>query len=321
MSVEQEDCLYKGMVVRVYPVDDNGNLSKGAGNQELLYDLIILGGPRAGHKVNGARDLCFLGGINNYSERVWRAATNPNFKRDGGLDLSQQDGDVVFFCFLGGNPFYPIILGAATHYQNNGKTGATSNQMPRLLFEYNGLHVLIDNQGQLWITRKAGTASTKTAAFTPGTTEECNVQLINNTVIIKDKSGNNITIDAVTKSIFITAPEEFKVSCTNMNLLASNSYTLSTKTATVNASTSHTLNTPVSTVNASTSETLNTATSTVNASGTHNINTPTTNINIGGSEGTINVNGSSYSVVTSNSYDPFLMAKHIDSYNKFKTKG
>lgn len=295
----QRPGLYKGMITRVYPIDDNGNPSRGVGNQEVVYDLIILGGSRAGEQITNVRDICSLGGITGFSERIWRACTNPNFKREGGNDISKQDGDVVIFMFLGENPLYPMIVGGATHYQNNGATGATSDEMPRLLWEYNGINVLIDNEGQLFVTHKGGSAVPEKGAFTPKSGFEAIVKLIENQVIIEDNSGNIITIDAAQKTISITAPTEIKMTANAMTLLANNSYSLITKTATINATTSLTVTTPTANVDADA----------LNVAGQN------------GGDSQVSLNGSSFKVVSTNSYDPFLMGPHIDGYNKVTTKG
>lgn len=299
LNITERPGMYKGMVMRVYPIDDNGNPSKGVGNQEVVYDLIVLGGARAGEQVTNARDICFLGGVSNYSERTWRACSNPNFQRESGTDIGKQDGDVVIFTFLNDNPLYPMILGGATHYQNNGLTGATSMELPRLLFEYNGINILIDNQGQLFVTHKGGVADTSRGGFTPNKAFESVIQMSEQQVIIKDNVGNIITVDAASKSIIISAPSAFNVSSDTMALLAKSSYSLTTKVVTIQATTSIDIKTPTTTLESDQ----------VTVEGQS------------GGDAQVSLNGSTFKVVSTNSYDPFLAGPHIDGYTKVTTKG
>lgn len=236
--VPKDSNTYKGIVTRVYYVDDKQNLSKGASNQEVMYDVTILGGFKHGQKITNVRDASFLAGKDNYSEKTWRATENTNLSRKNGKPISEQDGDLVYVTFLGGNTGFPIIIsGAGTQFQNKGKVGAKKADGPRLLFEYNGLKVLINNKGELMVTRKGGKAISEKGSFEPGTDEEASFQIIDKKVIIKDKSDNEITIDAAAKKISIAAPNQIELSTKVMKIMADNAYTLESQTIKISGTT------------------------------------------------------------------------------------
>lgn len=228
--VSSDPFIYKGIVTRVYYVDDDKNVSKGASNQEVMYDVVIIGGNKHGQIISNVRDISCLGGKNNYSEQIWQAAENPNLSRTDGKTLAESDGDVVFIEFLGGSPGYPFILGGGVQFQNKGKTGTKKSDGPRLLFEYNGINVLINNKGELLVTRKGGKATAEKGKFEPGTDEEANFQILDKKVIIKDKNGNQITIDSAAKKITIAAPEVMEIDTKQMKILADNAFSLESQT-------------------------------------------------------------------------------------------
>jgi hypothetical protein len=223
------------MVTKALFVDDKENISKDAADStpEVTYEAIIIGGPRSGQVLTNVRDCSFLGGETNYSEKTWKPSSTPNFARKGGKPLSQQDGDCVYIQFQGGNLSYPIIIGGAPQYKNKTKTGTKKADAPRLLFEYNGVNVLIDNKGQLLVTRKGGTA--KDGGFTPGTSFETKVHFLEKSVVLEDKNGNKITIDSESKKISVVAPEQFELTSKVIKLMADNSFTLETQTVNISA--------------------------------------------------------------------------------------
>lgn len=237
LHAERDFSVHKAMITKIFFVDDKENISKGAVNEEVIYEAVIIGGPRSGQLLTNIRDYTNLGDESNYSEKIWRACTNPNFAREGGQDLAKQDGSVVAVQFLAGNLSYPIIVGGAMAYKINKKTGTKKADAPRLLWEYNGINVLINNKGELFVTRKGGSSQTDKGAFTPGTESESKVQLLDKKVIIEDKEGNKIEIDASSKKISITAPEQFEVSSKVMKLMAENSFSLESQTINISGQT------------------------------------------------------------------------------------
>lgn len=293
-SSNSDSAIYRCLVIAVYAADNLKNISRGAANIEVTYDVIVLGGKRYGHVLTNVRDAKMYGGQYTYSEKIWKANTKPVSKFTSTTD---QDGDIVYVGFLDNDPNFPIILGGAPHPLNG--IAANFSDMPRQLFQYNGINVLIDNKGQLYVTRLGGTLDSNSASFTPGSTPQSNIELLNNQVIIKDVAGSIITIDAPSKSIIISTPQEFKVTANVMTMIANNSYSLTTKTVSIVATTSVTIKTPDTELKSDV----------VNVQGQN------------GGDSQVSLNGSSFKVVSTNSYDPFLMGPHIDGYTKVTTKG
>jgi len=163
--------IYRCMLTNIRFVDDeikNENFTDGSKNPQLEYDAIIVGGINDGRTLTHIRDATSgLGGDNNYAERVLKAAT----KKEMGIsktDISKNDGDIVYISFLDGDPMFPIILGHGTQFTEEDNTGATKEDGPRLLQEYNGVLQFINKDGEFSITRKGGELDTTTNNFEPG---------------------------------------------------------------------------------------------------------------------------------------------------------
>lgn len=230
-----DDSLFKAMITRVYYVDEQNNISKGARNAEVSYEAIIVGGSREGQIVTNVRDISSLGGEYNASERIWRATSKKSFVKGSGTPLEEQDGDLVYIQFLNGNDNFAVILGGAKHFKNT-TTGAKKAEGPRVLWEYNGIRVLINNKGELTVTQYGGKVDTDKETFVPEKEEAASIQMLDKKVIIKDKSENIITIDATSKKITIAAPEAFEVTTKMMKVMADNAFTLETSTVNITAS-------------------------------------------------------------------------------------
>ena len=153
--------MYRGMVTRVIYKDDPNNITQNAENPEVLYDVIILGGQKAGQVVSNCRLSSDFGGNDNFQERTLPAAT----KKFNETPLEQQDGAVVIFHFTQGHSGYPVITSIDGGTKTSAFTGATKAEAPRLRQQYNGIFEEIDRNGDYTFIRKGGMINEETGHF------------------------------------------------------------------------------------------------------------------------------------------------------------
>lgn len=234
-----EQNIYRCMVINVYFIDDEQNLTNGSLNQEVLYDCIVIGGKLNGHILTNVKDSRMLGGQYNYSEKVWRASSNKSFlPENGGKKIAEQDGDIVYVGFLDGNTNFPIILGGSLNNQDMSQTGAKKDKGPRLLFQYNGINVLIDKNGQLYVTRKQGEYKSDLEAFVP--TEKkphSKVSFEDKIIKIEDDNDNVVIIDSENQKITITSKKEIDLTSDIIKMIANTKFSIETKTVNITAET------------------------------------------------------------------------------------
>lgn len=165
--IDSDSRIYKCVLTKIYYTDDPKNPSKGSVNPEVVYDGIVVGGRNEGQKIDNIRDAKFLtGGKDNYQEHIYRVNSKP-FTGPQGVDLSQQDGDMVYVAFIVGLPGFPVIIGSATNQLDAEKTGATIADGPRKRWEYNGIFFEITKTGTLELTRKGGLFNETDNRFEP----------------------------------------------------------------------------------------------------------------------------------------------------------
>lgn len=159
--------IFKVLITKVFYTDNSRNLSFGGQNPEVIYEGVTIGGKTEGRSVINIRDASYLsGGKNNYSERIYRAASRP-ISGETSTPLNKQDGDVVYVAFINGDPQFPIIVGAATHPLDADNTGATKEDGPVARWEYNGIFFKVDKGGNMTLTRKGGEFKSKEGYFEP----------------------------------------------------------------------------------------------------------------------------------------------------------
>lgn len=267
--------IYRCMVIRVNYIDNPKNISKGSNNPEVDYDVIVLGGKREGHIFTNVKDAGTLGGQYNYSEKIYRATSEKSFvSSDGGKEAAEQDGDIVYVAFIDGVTNAPIIIGAGTQHLDFNKTGATEADSQRMLFQYNGVNVLIDKDGQLFVTRKKGELDSELGAFVPNEEEDPHVKVKfeGEIVELEDDNGNIITIDSENQKITICSVKEIELKSDVIKMIAESEFRVETKTVNIE--------TEEYNLNASTSVNIDTQTTTVNSNSV-NINGAATAINSG----------------------------------------
>lgn len=192
----QDFGLYRCMVIGVLYADDPLNISMNSQNPEVLYECVILGGFQSGQTFSYCRLADWLGGDSNFSDRT----LTPSSKELSKARLSEHDGDVVYILFNQGSSEYPVIIGLGKGINN--KNAAKMEEGPRVLSEFNGLSLEINNQGEYSVTRKGGTLSTDTGRFTPGESFESKINLKKDEVIeVLTLSGARVIIDGKNDSI------------------------------------------------------------------------------------------------------------------------
>lgn len=230
-----------GVIVASYPTSDANNVTKLANE----YDVLVF----EQQEDQGSTVLRYknclsmegLGSIADFFERTLRPQTvkNPN----GFIDTSGQNGAVVLILCLDGMGEKGIIVGAVTHPDRKTTLKGTD---PHLEGEYNGVHIVVNEDGSTSLTFKGATdGSGKATDATQGPTnisieKDGSVQIDHKTIIQRlDKNGKasltanddisnttkaNFNVTA-TKNIALTASADFSLSCAKLVANASGSAT------------------------------------------------------------------------------------------------
>lgn len=147
--------LYRGFVHDVIYTDDTANDSGVKDPNEVLYQVILIGGERDGQVFTNARLMRKLGGFANFEEISLKKAegiTKQDFSSiiaAGDLaiaDTSTLNGDVVYIQFLNGDPQMPVITGMG--YHQKAPVEATADDAPRMRKKYNGIYKEITKDGE-----------------------------------------------------------------------------------------------------------------------------------------------------------------------------
>ena len=149
--------LYKAMVREVYYSDENATRTKT--KPLVTYNLVIIGGERDGEYFSNAVDMAFHGGLDNYSERLWKPSRTITQQDPGALTATETqetlNGDVVYIQFLNGDLKYPVILGGARHTDDT-HTSAIKEERSKLVSKFNGWSREITKDGELTWTKSNG---------------------------------------------------------------------------------------------------------------------------------------------------------------------
>lgn len=201
VGLKEDYNLYRCMVTKVFYVDDAENITKNAQNPEVIYQVVILGNWKSGQFISNVRLSSDFGGDNTY----WERTLKPTTKSLSQVALQDHDGDVVFVQFIQGHQGYPVIIamGKGLH---DSKTATKKSDAPRSIRGYNGVIEEINNKGEYKVTRSGGTLDTKKTEFTPSSSFESKISLLQNEIItIETKSGPTIKVDGKANSISIKA--------------------------------------------------------------------------------------------------------------------
>ena len=188
----EDNAIYRCMVSKVIFVDDARNITANSPNPRVTYECIVLGGFASGQVLSNCRLSSDLGGNFNFYERVLKAASKDISK----TKLSDNDGDIVFVQFVQGHTGYPVITALDNGISTQGSIGATSSDGPVVKWQYNGINVNVDKNGNLTLTRKGGTYDADSKTFTPASNgKKIQVKLSNQVVAINTESGLAVTLD------------------------------------------------------------------------------------------------------------------------------
>ncbi len=147
--------LYRGVVNgTVYPEDDNNDSGRGSPN-EVLYNVMIVGGDRDGQIFPNARVLRGLGGFTNFEEVTLKhlegvtKADPASIIALGDFPISsipEFNGDVIYIQFLNGDTNMPVIVGMG--YHQKAEAEASAEEAPRYRRKFNGIYTEITRDGE-----------------------------------------------------------------------------------------------------------------------------------------------------------------------------
>lgn len=156
--------LYRGVVRDVVYTDSDNNESGGdKGPNEVLYDIMVIGGERDGQIFSNARLIRTLGGWDNFEEITLKKLEGIT-KSDPTSVLASADlpikeiakfnGDVVYFQFINGDPTLPVIIGLG--YHQGADPEAEESDGPRFKRKFNGVLTEISKDGEYSWTKSNG---------------------------------------------------------------------------------------------------------------------------------------------------------------------
>lgn len=155
--------LYRGVVRDVIYTDDKRNDSGGSTPNEVVYDLMVVGGERDGQLFYHARVMKGLGGFSNTEEVILKkleglSKSDPTSTKAAGeaviRNVATYNGDVVYFQFLNGDLHMPIITGMGHHQK--ASVEATADDGQRAIKVFNGISTEITKDGEFAWTKANG---------------------------------------------------------------------------------------------------------------------------------------------------------------------
>ncbi len=156
--------LYRGVIRNVIFIDDDNNSSGGQSTpNEVLYDVMIIGGDRDGQIFGNARLMRSLGGHSNFEEKTLKKVEGLT-KLDPAntlalidfpiAEMSKWNGDTVYIQFLNGDSMMPVIVGHAFHQA--AEPEAAESDGPRYRWKYNGIYKAITKDGEFTWSKDNG---------------------------------------------------------------------------------------------------------------------------------------------------------------------
>lgn len=308
--------IHKAVVVDVIYIDDKRNRYK-FGTE---YNVLIANGSREGEQLTNVMSLNMFGGINNFCEWVYNKR-KVNVR--GGKNVIQApneefDNAYVIVGFLSGYYNAGVILGAFPHALNQVEK-PTSSDGEIFVWEYNGVRWKVNDLGELTFTYYGGKRDPK-APHTPSRASTGPTQINidqSGRLTLSDNESQIITFDRVAQTLTLSNPQGFvKLD------LAAKTISLDSNDKITTRSTGNQTNTiggnEINLITGSRGDTVGSGW-TINVTGNVDMNS-TGNVTIDAS-GNVELQGNSKNVVTTGSYDPFLMAPHIEGFTKVKAGG
>lgn len=203
-----DHALYRCMIIKVVYVDDPANISANSTNPRVLYDCVVIGGFASGQVISNCRLSSELGGDFNFYERTLRAASQNVSK----TKLSDQDGDIVFVQFVQGHTGFPVIVALDNGITTEDDLGATSSDGQIVHWQYNGVNVKIDKNGNLTLTRKGGSYDSSTQVFTPDPSgQKIKLRMEAQKIVLTLENGLSLVIDGSSDSLTATTKAGTKI--------------------------------------------------------------------------------------------------------------
>jgi len=340
--------IEKAIIVDVMYAGEKRNLY-GLGTE---YDVLIVNGPREGERLTNVLSINSFGGLNNFCEWVYNKRKVNYHGNKNTIDTPSEEFDnaYVIVGFLGGHYNSAVILGGYPHPGNTVEKPQRSDG-EILVGEFNGLRWKINDDGELIITYYGGKRDSKNP-HTPIRDDTAPTEIKidkDGKLFVSDNKDQKILIDRVSETIRIENPEAFiqldipnKTIEVNANQDVKN-ISGEQQINEVGTSETNTIGENQNTTVGGTKETTveGTHTETVKDNVTNNYQKDVTetigqkwqinitgdvDLNSGGkvtidASSNVEIQGNSKDVVTTGSYDPFLMAPHVQGYNKIKAGG
>lgn len=198
---------YRGMIVGVLYADDSKNVTSKSKSAELVYTLVVIGGPEAGQVISGVRMSRLLSGQFNFHNQVLRKSS-----KQLTVPLDQHDGDIVYFQFVQGNTSYPVITSFGVNFQDEGKSAIKKADGPSYKWQYNGVMNSVDKNGALTQLIKGGKYDGEKDVFTPAETPAISIKYdpTGQSILFDVAQGKTkVAVDAKANKITLTAGSTF----------------------------------------------------------------------------------------------------------------
>ena len=233
--------LRAGIIMKAYDINDDKNRT----GLCTEYDVLVI----EQDENKGTTSLIYrnclskqgLGGIGDYLEAALRPKKHQTTKGQA-TAFSGQDGSIVLIECLDGIGDKAIILGCLQHPDRDTTIVTTD---PKLEGEYNGCHVLVDNDGSFTFTFKGATDNYGNILdSTQGPTvvkieHDGSFQINHSTITFRlDRNG----------TATLTATGDVDVNCANVNIAASKNITATCVNMEVDTSGTATINSQGDTV-------------------------------------------------------------------------
>lgn len=240
-----------GVVVASYPATDPNNSSKLCNEYDVLVFEQDEGDGSTVIRYKNCLSAEGLGSLADFFEKSLRVQNRK--PKNGSIDSKDQNGAIVLILCLDSMSEKAIIIGQITHPDR--KTTITSDA-PHLEGEYNGVHVVVNEDGSTTLTFKGATDNDgKIVDATQGPTtitieKDGSYQVSHKTIIQRfDKSGDasltatgNISNTATknfnvtaTENIVLTSTKDTSANCDNFILAAQGSATMTMQSLSITA--------------------------------------------------------------------------------------
>lgn len=223
--------LRMGIVVRAYTVSDTKNLTK----LTTEYDVLVFEqNENRGSSIMTYKNCIVaegLGSIPDFLEKTLRIREGQPIESSGLINTTGQNGAVVLIHCLDGMSDKAIIVGSITHPD---RQTTLVNTEPYLQGEYNGVNVIIANDGSVTFTFKGATDNDGNVIdSSQGNTiakveADGSFQINHSTITFRLDRNGTATLTA-TGDVNVTAKGNATVECADVSVTASGKGTVNVK--------------------------------------------------------------------------------------------